>query len=340
MTSSHWGIGIVHTNEDGVTEVASHPSDPDPSPLNQNVASGLVSSARILKPAIRANWLAGRSGERGRDAFVEVTWEKALDVIANELKRVKAEHGNEAIFGGSYGWASAGRFHHAQSQLKRFLNTIGGFVRSEGNYSYNAALVAMPHIVGGSYRQHVVEATRWPVIAENTNLVVLFGGLPMRNMQICDGGASKHRMADHLRLCVDNGVQFVNVSPLRSDVDATLNAEWLPPRPGTDTAIMLALAHVLIDENLHDQAFLDRYITGADRFIEYLRGDADGQPKSPEWAAEFTGISASRLRRLAREMASARTMISCAAGLQRADSGEQTLWACVSLAALLGQIGL
>ncbi len=308
--------------------------------MNRNIPEGLNGRARILRPAIREGWLKGNRGERGRDPFVEVSWDEALGHVARELDRVRTKHGNEAIFGGSYGWASAGRFHHAQSQLKRFLNTIGGFVRSKGNYSYNAALVAMPHYVGGSFRQHVVEATRWPVIAENSDLVVLFGGLPMRNMQICDGGASKHRMADNLKLCVERGVRFVNISPLRSDVDASLKAEWLAPRPGSDTAIMLALAHTLVEEGLHDTAFLARYTVGADRFIEYLLGKVDGVVKSADWAANISGVDAERLRTLARELAANRTMVACAAGLQRADWGEQVLWACVSLAALLGQIGL
>ena len=340
LSSSHWGIGLLRTEDGRIVDVQGHPSDPDPSPLNRNIPEGLNGRARVLRPAIRESWLKGEKGERGRDPFVEVSWDEALGHVASELTRIRTEHGNEAIFGGSYGWASAGRFHHAQSQLKRFLNTIGGFVRSEGNYSYNAALVAMPHYVGGSYRQHVVEATRWTVIAEHSDLVVLFGGLPMRNMQICDGGASRHRMADNLKRCIDSGVRFVNISPLKGDVDASVGAEWLPPRPGSDTAIMLALAHTLVEEGLHDEAFLDRYTVGSAEFISYLLGQSDGVAKSADWAAEISGLDADRIRSLAREMASKRTMITCAAGLQRADWGEQVLWACVSLAALLGQIGL
>ena len=317
-----------------------HASDPDPSPLNDNIAASLNGKARILRPAIRKSWLEGTPGERGRDAFVEVEWDFALDTIANELTRVRADFGNEAIFAGSYGWSSAGRFHHAQSQLKRFLNTIGGFVRSEGNYSYNAALVAMPHIVGDSFRRHVVEATRWTVIAEHTDLVVAFGGLAMRNMQICDGGASRHRMADNLAACVKNGVRFVNFSPLKTDVDGSTQAEWLAPRPGTDTAVMMGLAHTLMSEGLHDLDFLNRYTVGFDRVAAYLNGEADGIAKDADWAAELSGLDAERIRTLAREMASKRTMISCAASLQRADWGEQPLWMTVTLAAMLGQIGL
>ncbi len=340
LTSSHWGIGVVRTEGDRIIAVDGHPSDPDPSPLNQNMPGSLQGRARVLRPAVRASWLKGTPGERGRDAFVEVSWDEALDLIAAELKRVREVHGNEGIFAGSYGWASAGRFHHAQSQLKRFLNTIGGFVRSEGNYSYNAALVAMPHIVGGSYRQHIVEATRWPVIAKHSDLVVAFGGLALRNTQICDGGNGRHRFGGNLALCAAAGVKFVNLSPLQSDCAGFLNAEWLAPRPGTDTAVMMGLAHTLLVEGLHDTAFLDRYTVGFDKIAAYLRGDTDGQPKSASWAADISGLDADRLRALAREMAASRTMVTCAAGLQRADWGEQPLWMCVTLAAMLGQIGL
>ena len=340
LTSSHWGIGVVTTRDGQITDVAGHPIDPDPSDLNANIPGGLNGQARVLRPAVRAGWLDGRTGERGRDPFVEVSWDEALDLLAAELSRVRGDFGNEAIFGGSYGWGSAGRFHHAQSQLKRFLNTQGGFVRSEGNYSYNAALVAMPHIVGGSFRTHVAEATRWPVIAQHSDLVVLFGGAAMRNMQIADGGASRHRMSDNIGRCVQAGVRFINISPLRSDVDDRTNAEWIAPRPGTDTAIMLGLCHTLLVEGLADEDFLNRYTVGSKQIAAYLKGETDGQVKSADWAANLSGVDATRLRSLAREMATNRTMVACAAGLQRADWGEQPLWATVTLAAMLGQIGL
>ena len=344
ITSNHWGLSRILTDGTAIKSVEAHPSDLDPSPINDNIAGSLSGRARVLRPAIRQGWLEGQPREnhkeRGQDRFVEVSWDEALDRIASEITRIRDTHGNEAIFAGSYGWASAGRFHHAQSQLKRFLNSQGGFTSSEGNYSYNAALVALPHIVGGSFRDHVIEATRWPVIAAHSGLVVLFGGLPLRNTQISDGGASQHRMRRNLDLCRQNGVRFVNISPLKSDVSADLDAEWLAPRAGTDTAIMMGIAHTLLDEGRHDRGFLDRYTVGFDRFAAYLRGEADGIAKTADWAAGLSGIPADRLRRLAREMAAGRTMIACAAGLQRADWGEQVLWMTVTLAAMLGQIGL
>ncbi|WP_424970694.1 molybdopterin-dependent oxidoreductase [Dinoroseobacter sp. S76] len=348
VTASHWGPGLAVTEGARLVRVDPHPDDPAPSPINDNIASSLNGRARVLRPAVRAGWLdavaAGRDGDagsglRGRDAFVELSWDEMLDLLAAEITRMRTTHGNEAIFAGTYGWSSAGRVHHAQSQLKRFLNTQGGFVRSKGNYSYNAALVLMPHIVG-SYRDHVVQATRWPVIAKHTKRVVMFGGMAMRNTQVSDGGVARHRMAENLRACTEAGVTFVNFSPLRDDVAESLGAEWLPPKPGTDTAVMMGLAHTLLVEGLHDAAFLARYTTGFDRVEAYLTGQSDGVVKDADWAAGVSGVPADRIRSLAREMASGRAMISCAAGLQRADYGEQPLWMTVTLAAMLGQIGL
>ncbi|MEM6421341.1 MAG: molybdopterin-dependent oxidoreductase, partial [Pseudomonadota bacterium] len=342
LTSSHWGAGLAVVDGGRLVDVEPHPADPAPSPINANIASSLNGAARVLCPAIRAGWLENGpgGGDRGREPFVEVSWDEALDAIAGELSRVHEAHGAGSIFAGSYGWASAGRTHHAQSLLKRFLNTQGGFVPSDGNYSYHAALKLMPHIVG-PFRAHVAQSTRWSVIARHSELVVMFGGVPMRNTQIGDGGLSKHRAPDAMRACAEAGVRFVSLSPLREDADEALNAEWLTPRPGSDVAVMMGLAHTLLTEDLHDRAFLERYTTGFPVVERYLLGHGDdGVAKDADWAAALSGLPAERIRALAREMASRRTMIACAAALQRADYGEQPLWMTVTLAAMLGQIGL
>lgn len=341
LTASHWGIGVATIEHGQVVSVDGHDSDPAASEINQNIAGSLHGNARVLRPAVRKSWLVGtpKAKERGRDSFVEVSWDHALDLIAQDLTRVRKDHGNGAIFAGSYGWSSAGRFHHAQSQLKRFLNTQGGFVRSEGNYSYNAALGLMPYIVG-PYRQHVAEATRWPVIAKHADLVVMFGGMAMRNTQVSDGGISKHRMEDNLAACAKAGVEFINISPLRSDAADVLKAQWMPVRPGSDTALMMGLAHTLIEEDLCDAGFLEDYTVGYDQIFAYLTGKTDDQPKDADWAADLTGVEAKHIRALARKMASGRTMINVAAGVQRTDFGEQPMWMAITLAAMLGQIGL
>lgn len=342
LTSNHWGTGIVRRAEGRVVAVDPHPEDIAPSRINENIPGGLYGTARVLRPAVRKGYLEagplGRQGERGRDTYVEVDWDCALSLVAGEVQRVRETNGNTSIFGGSYGWASAGRFHHAQGQLKRFLNAAGGFVRSEGNYSFNAALVLMPHIVG-NFRHHVKDATRWRVIAEHGRLAVMFGGVPVRNAQVSGGGVACHRLGADLSECAKAGIEFVNFSPLRGDAAADLNAEWLTPRPGSDTAIMMGLSHTLIAEDLHDKAFLDRYTVGFETVRQYLMGEADGVVKDAEWASAQSGIDAQRLRDLARHMAAGPTLICTAVGLQRAEYGEQPLWMTVVLAALLGQIG-
>ncbi len=343
LTASHWGAGLAEVIDGQVSAIHPHPDDPQPSRINENIAGSLHGSARVRRPAVRKGYLdngpGAGNGERGKDRFVEVSWTKALNLVADELNRVRSEYGNGAIYAGSYGWASAGRFHHAQSQLKRFLNTIGGFVRSEGNYSYNAALVLMPYIVG-NFRDHVKRATRWSTVAKEGRLVVMFGGVPVRNGQVSGGGLAVHRLGDELAKCAAAGVEFVNFSPLRTDASEELQAEWHPPRPGSDSAIMMGLAHTLLVENLYDKAFVGRYTVGFDTVAAYLTGETDGIVKDADWAAEQSGIAAEPLRQLARRMAAGRTLICTAVGLQRADFGEQPLWMTVVLAAMLGQIGL
>lgn len=343
LTAHHWGTGVAEIENGVLKAVGPHPDDPDASRINENIAGSTYGRARCLRPAVRKSYLEkgalGANRNRGEEPFVEVSWDQALDLIADEIGRVRSAYGNKAIFGGSYGWASAGRLHHAQSQLKRFLNAAGGFVRSEGNYSYHAALVLMPHIVG-NFREHVKEATRWTTVATEGELVVMFGGVPLRNAQVSGGGIARHTLKDDLLACKAAGVEFINFSPLRIDAIEELDAEWLAPRPGSDTAIMLGLAHTLMVERLCDEAFLKTYTVGFEKFAAYLMGETDGVPKDADWASELSETPAGRIRELAREMAAKRTLICTAVGLQRADFGEQPLWMTVTLAAMLGQIGL
>lgn len=130
----------------------------------------------------------------------------------------------------------------------------------------------------------------------------------------------------------------MSFSPLRDDVDG--GCDWYAPVPGTDVAIMLALAHVLATESLADRDFLSNYCTGYDRFERYLLGTEDGTPKSPQWAATFCGLDAEVLIALARQMASHRTIVTVSWSLQRTRHGEQAPWMGLTLAAMLGQIGL
>jgi biotin/methionine sulfoxide reductase len=346
-TTSHWGAFGVRADPGGGIEVAPHPADPAPSPLLGNVAGALRHATRVARPAVRRGWLEhgpapagpGSAAQRGRDAFVEVGWDEALDLVAGELARVRAEHGSQAIFGGSYGWASAGRFHHAQSQLHRLLNLLGGFTSSRGSYSTGTSEVLLPHLVGSS-AQVLRGGSPWTTITESTELIVAFGGIPEKNVYVTPGGIRRHATPGHLAALAARGVRVALISPLRSDLPAGLDARWYPLVPATDTALMLGLAHTLAAEGLADRGFLERYCAGYGTFERYLTGAADGVVRDATWAASICGIEAAEIRELARQMAAARTLVTVTWSLQRIQHGEQPVWAGLALAAMLGQIGL
>ncbi|MFK7835996.1 MAG: molybdopterin guanine dinucleotide-containing S/N-oxide reductase [Sulfitobacter sp.] len=342
LTATHWGAYRAVVEDGKLSQMRAFEEDPDPSDIGQGIIDALDAPSRITAPMVRESWLRDGPGAnphlRGNEPFVEVSWDRIEALVAQEITRVRHDHGSNAIYAGSYGWASAGRFHHAQSQLKRFLNCSGGFTSSMFTYSFAAAEAMIPHVLG-SYRELLNTTTGWSTIAEHGELVVAFGGIPIKNGQIDAGGLGAHRQREGLAKAQVAGIEFVNVSPLRNDMIDELGAQWLAARPNSDTALILGLAHTLYTEDLHDPAFLARYCEGFDTFASYLTGTSDGIAKTAEWAAALTDIPAETIRTLARKMARSRTMISVSWSLTRQDHGEQPFWMAITLAAMLGQIG-
>ena len=342
-TASHWGAFWVQVRDGRAVGVKPFEKDAHPSPLAQSQVEAVYDRSRIDRPYIRKGFLdRGANSDRAKrsaEPFVPVDWDTALALVSAELTRVKTAFGNRAIFSGSYGWSSAGRLHHAKSLLHRFMNAFGGATVQVDTYSNAAGSVITPHVLGDATAIGG-PGTTFDSIIENTRLVVSFGGMPLKNLQIDAGGTGEHSSLTSIAALAGRGIAFVNISPLRSDYPDQLKAEWLPAIPGTDTAIMIALAHTLVTEGLHDGAFLARYTVGFEQFRRYLMGDEDGQPKDAAWAARICGIDAETIRRLARRMAAVRTFITTTWSLQRADHGEQPIWMTIVLAAILGQIGL
>jgi biotin/methionine sulfoxide reductase len=150
---SHWGAFTAEVENGQIVGVRPFEHDPDPSPLIEAVSTAVHSPTRIAQPMVREGWLArgpGRGDGRGRERFVQVSWERALGLVAGELDRVKRDHGHDAIMGGSQGWGSAGIFHDARAQVRRFLSTFGGFVDQTSNYSFGTALTFLPHVLGSA----------------------------------------------------------------------------------------------------------------------------------------------------------------------------------------------
>ena len=340
--SAHWGV-FSAAWRDGRLTVQPHPNDPDPNPLIENFPDALHHRVRVTTPMVRRGWLTrgpGPDPSRGMDDYVPMGWDEVLNLLASELRRVKDAHGAEAVFGGSYGWSSAGRFHHAQSQVHRFLNTsLGGYVRSVNSYSAGASAVILPHILG-SMDDVARRNVTWEQVVEHTEVVLAFGGMALKNSRVASGGISRHTERESMRLAAARGCRFISVSPLRTDLPEEAQAEWLAATPGTDTALMLGLLHVLVTEGLHDRDFLARYCEGWPAFEDYLLGRSDGTPKTAAWAAAICGLPEHTLVDLARALPGKRVLVVVAHSLQRAEHGEQPIWMAAVLAAALGQLGL
>jgi biotin/methionine sulfoxide reductase len=335
---AHWGAFTALVENGRLVGCEPFARDPAPSSMLDSMPEMVHSPLRVARPAIREGWREGKP-RTGADTFREVSWDEALDAVAGEIKRVRDTFGNTAILGGSYGWSSAGRVHHARSLVRRFLFLGGGCVDQVANYSFGAAMYILPRVIG-TFQPVIGDITDWSSIVKHTRFMLAFGGLATKNGQVTSGGAGAHTMELWLKRAKEAGIEFVSVSPLKSDAPDWLGAQWVPIRPNTDTAVMLAMAHTLLTEDLYDKDFVARHCAGFDAFRSYLLGLDDGVAKDADWAEAITGVPAETIRTLARRAAATRSMITCAWSLQRAHHGEQPYWAAITLAAMLGGIGL
>ena len=341
ISGSHWGA-FHATVKDG-RFVAIKPWEHDPHPSHQlpGVMDSVYSPTRIKFPMIRRAWLEKGPGSsvetRGDGDFVRVTWDQALDLVTKELQRVEQKYGPAGTFAGSYGWMSPGSLHNCQTLMRRMMNLKGSYVSSSGDYSTGAAQIIMPHVMGTLevYEQQTV----WPVVVKETELLVFWGADPLKTNQI-SWSVADHGAYPGLQAFKETGKKVIVIDPLRTETVTYFGAEWIAPRPQTDVALMLGIAHTLYTEKLHDAKFLKDYTTGFDKFADYLTGKADGTPKDAAWAEKICSIPADTIKDLARRFAKSRTMLAGGWGMQRMHHGEQAHWMLVTLAAMLGQIGL
>ncbi len=298
--------------------------------------------ARIKYPMVRKGFLANPSapeGARGDDEFVRVSWDEAYKLIHEQHMRIRANNTPDAIFAGSYGWRSSGVLHKAQTLLQRYMGMAGGYSGHMGDYSTGAAQVIMPHVVGSIevYEQQ----TTHPMVLEHSDVVVLWGLNPMNTLKIawsstdCSGLEFFHQLKK-------SGKTVIAIDPMRSETIEFFgdNAQWIAPHPMTDVAMLMGIAHTLVKQGKHDKAFIEKYTTGYDVFEAYLMGKEDGVEKSAEWASKICGVPAKQLELLADIFSKNRTMLMAGWGIQRQQFGEQRHWMIVTLAAMLGQIGL
>jgi anaerobic dimethyl sulfoxide reductase subunit A len=267
-----------------------------------------------------------RIGERGEGKFKRISWDEAQERLAGELTRVKEIYGNEGIFLATGGGYLAG-LHNGGFAAQRLLNQFGGCVTHYGNISSEgavwASLTQYGSVMVGNSREDLL----------NSRLIILWGWDPARMI-------SGTNTMYHVIKARENGARVVAVDPRYHDTAATVADEWIPILPGTDTAMMVAMANVMIKENLHDQPFLDKYAVGFDKFKEYVFGQEDGVDKTPQWAAEICNVEADTIIHLAREYAGTQpaALMDCQ-GPARSAMGEQYNRCAATLCAMTGNVG-
>ncbi|MHB9331112.1 molybdopterin guanine dinucleotide-containing S/N-oxide reductase [Phytobacter ursingii] len=342
LTAAHWGPMLVET--DGETVLSSRGALPTnhPNSLQTVVRDQVHSKTRVRFPMVRKGFLASPDipqGVRGEDEFVRVSWDDALALIHQQHKRIREAHGPASIFAGSYGWRSNGVLHKAATLLQRYMSLAGGYTGHLGDYSTGAAQAIMPYVVGGNevYQQQ----TSWPLVLEHTDVVVLWSANPLNTLKIA-WNASDEQGIGYFDALRKSGKRLICIDPMRSETVDFFgeSVEWLAPHMGTDVAMMLGIAHTLVENGWQDEAFLARCTEGYSVFADYLTGKSDGVAKTAEWAADICGIPAAKIRDLAKLFHENTTMLMSGWGMQRQQFGEQKHWMLVTLAAMLGQIGI
>ncbi len=267
-----------------------------------------------------------RIGEKGESLFERISWDEALDTVAEKLKGVKETYGPSAIFcQGSSG--SPGRLHNP-APIYRLINMFGGCVYRWGSASAEGAYFAARTTFG----THAAGHTKDDLV--NSRLIILWGLNPAENIW----GTNT---SFHLINAKEKGIRIVCVDPKFTNTAALFADQWIPIRPNTDTAMMIAMAYIIYKNNLQDDHFLDKYTVGFNQFKDYLLGIEDGIEKSPKWAEAITGVSSEVIENLAIEYATvkpAALIPSFAPG--RTAFGEQFHRAGAALAAMTGNIGI
>ncbi|MFC1963819.1 molybdopterin-dependent oxidoreductase [Chloroflexota bacterium] len=297
----------------------------EPSDELKACARGYGILSRILSPH-RLKYPLKKIGRKGySETYQRISWDEALDCITAELKRVKKEYGNEAIFTLTAS-GSPGRLH-SPALLLRLLNRFGGYTIRWGSYSGEAAYFSGRV----TYGSHATESTRDDLV--NSRLIIMWGWNPAHT--IWGTGTP-----DHICNTKEAGAKIIAVDPRFHSSAATWADQWIPIRPGTDATMLIAMAYVILKENLQDQKFLDTYSVGFDKYRDYVLGKEDGQAKTPAWAEKICGVPAPTIEALAREYATLKPA-ALLAGFSpgRTAFGEQAHRAAAVLSCMTGNVG-
>lgn len=317
---------LLATVEDGrVTRISNNPAAGRYlKGCRRGFAQAQMQSApdRLLQPLIRV-------GPRGSGEFRPASWEEALDLTAERLGDIHARYGAQSILNLSCA-GDTGAFHATYAQLGRFLNCWGGSTYLTGSYSNAAASYALPYVLGKEWTVAGFD----PATLQDAQQIVLWGANPLDTRLGCE--IPQRLVEAHQR-----GARIIVIDPRRTSTVAHLADEWLAIRPGSDTALLLAVLYVLIREERIDRTFIAAHSVGFDQLEAYILGTQGTPAHDPVWAAALCGIPAADIERFARQYVSASpTLLLPGYSIQRVYAGEETFRLTVALQIATGNFGV
>ena len=325
VCASHCGgtcLLRVHVKDGVITRVD---TDDGVEPQLRACQRGRALRQRVYAPD-RPLYPMKRVGERGEGRFERISWDEALDTVAGELKRVRETYGPESILYLPTGGDLSSL--HTSMAIRRLLSMAGGFTTWWGATSFHGGMFA------SVFKYGTISCSNTRDNLLNSRLIIMWGWNPAVTI-------TGTNTAWYLAQAKEQGTRIIAVDPWFSESAATFADEWIPIRPGADAAMLIAMAYVMIEEDLQDQQFLDTYTVGFDKFREYVLGLEDGVAKTPAWAEPITGVPASTIGKLAREYATNKpAALMAGIGPGRTAFGEQYHGAAITLAAMTGNVGV
>jgi anaerobic dimethyl sulfoxide reductase subunit A len=315
---------LAHVEHGRVTRITENPKG---SPYMSGCAKGFQMTRALYAPDRLTRPLL-RTGPRGSGEFKEVSWPHALDMVAENLSDIKTRYGNEAILrlGGS--GSCRGALHNTFYLTARFLRMFGGHIETTGNYSTAAASFTLPFILG------TTSAGIDAGTLQFSNLIILWGANIADTRMGCETEA-------RIWEAKSRGVDVIVIDPRRSTSVTRLGTRWIPVHPGTDTALMMAVLHELLDEGLVDIDFADKYSVGFEELRRQVLGLADGEARTPQWAEAICGTPACAIAQLARQYGRTRpAALIPGLSIQRTIGGEEATRMAIALQVATGNLGI
>lgn len=338
--ANRFGLFWANTNSNQIVSVSDFEGDKFPNTMNYSLPDSVQNEARVLYPMVRKSYLkakgAAKSELRGKEEFVRVSWDVALDLAAKALKEAHEKYGSEAIYGECYWWGGSGKVSWGRTVAHRMLKILGGYVEESGDYSTGAGLVIMPHVLGSSAVYDT--PTKWAAIVKNAKNVVFWATDPIVTNQISSVPPT-HEGYVGIKELKKSGIKTYSVNAMINDTARYFGSENIIVRPNTDAALIIGMCHHLFTSKLYDEEFIKKYTVGFNKFKDYFMGETDKVVKDAEWASKICGVAADKIKSFAEALAKEPTTVLIGRALQRADHGEQPFWALIALNAMLGYIG-